>query len=372
RGYSLVVLFTLGLGFLGARFARSPSFPGAAALSVLAALALWTMPTALYPVAGMACWIALLLLLRGEGIGSVLRLFVLPFGAMTALFTFGLYTPVILVTNGVRPIVSHPAVRTETWPDFLRGLRPPFPDALSDFGRDVPAPAAAALVALLAAGLASAVVRRNWPVALLLPAALAGCLAIFAAHPALPFPRTWIYFIPLLLVLARGRLPGLRFAAPVLPPAMGGGRGPRRRRRAGLRSGLAQRRRALPRHRKLPRSRGGGGLSRPEAGVERSGPGIHPGGLADRVLPVAARRGFRRAARRISGWNRLFRREEERPRDPRPHAPARREDLQFGGRRRLSAAGAVIFIRPRRRLTRALRRNAGRCRAAAPPRSAFG
>src|SRR5262249_12813605 len=228
RGYSLVVLFTLGLGFLGARFARSPSFPGAAALSVLAALALWTMPTALYPVAGMACWIALLLLLRGEGIGSVLRLFVLPFGAMTALFTFGLYTPVILVTNGVRPIVSHPAVRTETWPDFLRGLRPPFPDALAAFGRAVPAPAAAALVALLAAGLASAVVRRNWPVAFLLPAALAGCLAIFAAHPALPFPRTWIYFIPLLLVVAGARRRGRASRPPASPPPPGGAAGPPR------------------------------------------------------------------------------------------------------------------------------------------------
>jgi hypothetical protein len=54
----------------------------------------------------------------------------------------------------------------------------------------------------MAIGAYSAARRRDWPLLLLLPSALVACAVLFLCKQAIPYPRTWIFLLPLMLILA--------------------------------------------------------------------------------------------------------------------------------------------------------------------------
>jgi hypothetical protein len=201
RGYTLLVFLTLLLAFVGVEVARKPSLGGAAVVSSVAALGIMTMPTMLFPIAGLYGWLACLLLVKGHTPRSMLLGFVIPCILMTVAFTLVLYTPVILVSDGLQSIVANRFVQPQTWREFLGQLYPHV-QSLGEYSRDIPWPVLLLGIALVIVGLYRSIRRRDWPTLLILPSILLGSVFVLLLQRRIPFARTWIYVVPFILLIA--------------------------------------------------------------------------------------------------------------------------------------------------------------------------
>jgi hypothetical protein len=136
-------------------------------------------------------------------------------GALTGL----LYLPVILV-SGLESLVANRFVLPLSWTDFFEQLPAWLASIWALWMRDVPL----TVVLLLVAGFVGATMlppRRAAPLAL---AALLACAPLLLAQHVLPFPRTWLFLLPLFWIVAsaglaapleRLRLPGAPVAVAV-------------------------------------------------------------------------------------------------------------------------------------------------------------
>jgi len=202
RGYSLIVLLTVVLILIGSRVIDLPSRGGIALFAIASALGLFTIPSMLFMVAGAFAWIALVLLIRGQSVKQILLIFFLPAGALTIAITAVLYTPVVLVSNGFQDIVDNRWVSPEAWNEFLGQLAPHLRLTMSTLASHLPLPALAVVVILAALGFYSAARRRNWTLFFLLPLTLGVSAALLLCEHRIPFPRTWIFMLPLIFLTA--------------------------------------------------------------------------------------------------------------------------------------------------------------------------
>lgn len=202
RGYTLMIFFTLLLVLVGVAAAAAPSKAAAIVLSALAALGFLTVPSMAFPVAGVYLWLTCLWFMRGNTIRDILRNFVVPVALLTVAFTAILYTPVIFVSKGIDALVDNRYVAARPSDLFFHQLPRHLGQTLVDFSRDIPGPLLFACAALMLVGFYRAIRRRDWPMLLLLPAALVGSAVLLLFKHAIPFPRTWIFLLPLSLILA--------------------------------------------------------------------------------------------------------------------------------------------------------------------------
>ena len=219
RGYTLMVLFTLSLAFVAALTARAPSKAASAILSLIAALGILAVPSMVFPVAGVYLWLTCLLFIHGNTVREVLREFLIPCALLTVGLVALFYTPVIFVSKGVAPLISNEYVAAEPSAIFFHKLPGHVSGTLSDFIRDVPGPILYGWLALMFMGAYRACRRREWPILLLLPAALIVSAVLLLWKHAIPFPRTWIFLLPLALILANA---GWNHVLEKLSPALRG------------------------------------------------------------------------------------------------------------------------------------------------------
>jgi hypothetical protein len=203
RGYSLLVFLTIALAFIGVQLSKKePTVAGAMILSSIAALGMLTMPSMLFPIAGIYCWLFCLFLLKRYAFRIILSKFVAPCSLFTIFFTIVLYTPVILASNGIESIVANKYVQSDLWPEFIRQVIPHFQATISDFFRDIPAVVVYICIALVILGIYDSVRKRDWGSLLILPMILLGSAVVFLGQHAIPFSRTWIFIIPFILLYA--------------------------------------------------------------------------------------------------------------------------------------------------------------------------
>jgi len=201
RGYSLIVLFSLALAFTGVKAVKKPSLTGAALLSLIAALGMMTIPTMLFPIAGIYCWLGCLLLADDKPVGTTLVRFVIPCLLLTIVLTVILYIPVILL-NGIEPLVANRFVQPQPWHQFLGQIYPHLQETWTDFSRDIPPWLVFVLLAFGVTGLYDSARRMDWPTLLILPSMLVGAATVLLIQHKIPFPRIWIYIIPFFLFIA--------------------------------------------------------------------------------------------------------------------------------------------------------------------------
>jgi uncharacterized membrane protein len=201
RGYSLVVLLSLWLAILGLRFSSNPSTATCFLMSLITALGILTIPTFLLPAAGLILWVGLLMLLRKIRLQHVCRLLVLPFGIMTVLMTGSFYAPTIVASNGIHTIVSNQFVAGMSLGGFLNKLPLHFSETLAHFIRDVPNVMLFAMLILIITGLLAAARKQDWKVLILVPALAMGASVTLFLNHNIPYPRTWIFFLPFLFIL---------------------------------------------------------------------------------------------------------------------------------------------------------------------------
>jgi hypothetical protein len=202
RGYSLVVFLSLALALIGVHFTKAPSVPASALMSAIAALGLLTVPSMAFPVSGIYLWLFCVYLLNGNSLWRVVREFVLPCVLITIGLATFFYSPVVFVTNGVRSLLSNEFVQSQASDVFLSQVYPHVAETFADFTRDIPVVILVSCALLVALGTYSAARQRNWAIVLMLPSLLAASAALFMIKHAIPYPRTWIFFIPFVFLVA--------------------------------------------------------------------------------------------------------------------------------------------------------------------------
>lgn len=214
RGYSLLVVSTLALAWIGLHVIDDPTWGGCAVLAFIGALGMLTMPSMLFALAGVYLWLGTLLLIEQRSVRAAVGGFVIPCGTMTLLLSVLFYTPSIIESGGVQSIVANPFVQPLPWATFVAGAAPHLRTVASELAWDVPTWMRAVCVLLVCAGMLGAAYERNWAMMLLAPAVAIGSAALFLLKQSIPFVRTWIYLIPFVLIVADA---GLTYATKRVP-----------------------------------------------------------------------------------------------------------------------------------------------------------
>jgi hypothetical protein len=211
RGYTLVVLAFLALVLLAIRLLKDGSRRHWVAFAVIAALGIWTIPIMLYPLGTAVVWFAVQATVEGK-FGRVRELA----GAvgLAAALSVLAYAPVI-AREGVSSIVRNRFVTPSGWPVFLRELPDTLADAFYSWGLGVPRVFSLVLLALAVVAIVRHSVVASGRIGLHV-AALAWCLVLLVVIHRAPFPRVWLWALPIAASLAGA---GLVHVAEQWPPS---------------------------------------------------------------------------------------------------------------------------------------------------------
>jgi hypothetical protein len=199
RGYSLLIFFVLALVILGYAVALRPSLIKTTGFAFVAALGLLVMPTMLFPLSGIYCWVAYATYKGGIPFRGVFTRYWLLCGIEIIFLTALFYAPVVMQT-GLSSIVNNEYVSAEGFEKFIHGLRWHLESTIRQFLRDIPIVISAVLLALTALGLYKACITQGTRIASLLFICLSSAAALLLLNHRIPFDRTWIYFIPLVSI----------------------------------------------------------------------------------------------------------------------------------------------------------------------------
>jgi hypothetical protein len=202
RGYTLLVFLTLILALTGMLIVKQPSLLQTILFSLIAAFGMLTMPSMLFPIAGIYFWVFLLLLISGHTQKQQFYTFAVPCVLLTSLFTIILYIPVILASNGIQSIVANRFVKAQPWEEFLSQVYPHFQQTFIVFTRDIPNEFLLIAAILFVIGIGKAIQQKKWPILLIVPSILLTSGVIFIIKHKIPFARTWIYIIPFFILVA--------------------------------------------------------------------------------------------------------------------------------------------------------------------------
>jgi hypothetical protein len=196
RGYMLVALdFGLLVG-TGTALLRRATPLRWAGLAALIAFGLWTIPVALFPVGAVAAWLSAEALARRPPGGR--RRFLVGLGialGAAGCLTVALYLPVVRGW-GVQAVIGNRFVAPLGQAAFLGRLPGSLAAAWQLAVRDAPL----ALVLVLLAGLALGLLghrRLGAQRVPLLPVAVVWCAGLVLVQRVVPFPRVWLFLLPL-------------------------------------------------------------------------------------------------------------------------------------------------------------------------------
>ena len=200
RGYTLVALLFVLMLALGTRLRGSASLAEWLALALLAALALFTVPSALYAVGGIALWLGLEL--RRERTLLLRRW--LPAVLVASMLTLLLYAPVV-AASGLDSLLHNEFVEPLSFAAFVDELPDSLWSVVEGWHRDIPWPLAVVLAAAFVTGL---VAHRRLSAVSVPPALalLAFVAPVVVLQRVVPIERVWLFALPLDLATAAAGL----------------------------------------------------------------------------------------------------------------------------------------------------------------------
>jgi 4-amino-4-deoxy-L-arabinose transferase-like glycosyltransferase len=197
RGYSLVVLAFLLLVLTAVRLHRGAPPSEWLTFAVIAALGLWTVPIMLYPLGTVCLWFALTSMVEGKT--TELRRLATALGITAGLAGLA-YAPV-LSREGVWAVTHNKFVVSSPWLQFFEELPSTLSEALNSWGLGLPPFLSLALLACALAALRYHRSVSTFPVGLPL-AAFVWCAWLLVVNHRAPFPRVWLWLLPVAAALA--------------------------------------------------------------------------------------------------------------------------------------------------------------------------
>lgn len=197
RGYMLMALAFLVLVAIAMRILRAGSSALWTQFAVVGALGLWTIPSMLYPFGAVCLWLALSFLVDGNR--NALRQLAVAV-AVAAGLTALLYWPVIS-KEGLAAVTRNRFVLPAPWFQFLGDLGTTVGQALRSWGLGLAPGVSLTLLALAFYALSRHVALSSFRVGLPL-AVFVWCAWLLTVSHRAPFPRTWIWVLPVAAALA--------------------------------------------------------------------------------------------------------------------------------------------------------------------------
>lgn len=196
RGYSLVVLCALLMAYSALRIVRDDDRQWLFLFAGSAIVGFYSVPTMLYPAAGIALWILATILVVYPPAKwwsllwswTVIGLLVGAGGAL-------LYVPVIIGGSGLYSVIGNKFVRSQPLDVFLVGASGHLSEAWDLLSLGLSTVGAAVFAVFFVAGLVFHRRVSGEPIPIL-PAFLIGAGACVFLQRNLAFPRVWIYLIP--------------------------------------------------------------------------------------------------------------------------------------------------------------------------------
>ena len=202
RGYSLVNFFMLTGVIIGNSMINENTFSRTLMFALNSALGIFVMPTFLFPAFGLYLWVGILLLKQESDILRILRSFVIPSLIMLVLFTFLLYTPVMLVTNNFDKLFSNSTIKPLQWKVFLHLTPNHLRHSLTFLFSDIKISLKILSGVIFISGVIWLSLKRKFKLLLLMSSFMIGAVILYLAKRSIPFPRTWIYLFPVMFMVA--------------------------------------------------------------------------------------------------------------------------------------------------------------------------
>jgi 4-amino-4-deoxy-L-arabinose transferase-like glycosyltransferase len=197
RGYSLVVLAFLLLVVIAMRLSQAASARQWVTFALIAALGLWTIPVMLYPLGTVVFWFAVSAL-RENRRADIVRLVIAlaTSGALTLL----LYSP-ILAGPGLEALTRNRFVTPTGWSEFASAVSGTLAEALRSWSLGLPPAFSFVLLGFVVIALFKHRTLSRFPFGLPL-ASFVWCAALLLLTRRAPFPRVWLWLLPLTASLA--------------------------------------------------------------------------------------------------------------------------------------------------------------------------
>lgn len=197
RGYSLMMLLTILLLFIGWKIIESPTRNRVILFSVVSSAGLFTIPSMLYAIIGLGGWIFLSLSINSKNVFLPFRKFVLPVGFLTALQTILLYLPVILRSNGIDAITKNRYVVRDSVYIGYQKIFAHLAFTFKQYIQEIPYPIVYGFVFLFFLGCFEILRQKKYTYLLLFPTMLLATISVTFLNQKIPFPRTWFYYLPI-------------------------------------------------------------------------------------------------------------------------------------------------------------------------------
>jgi hypothetical protein len=206
RGYSLLSLFALLILALGVHVKEKNNLLAWILIVCLSALGFYTNPTMLYPFGILMTWLLVSALLKdiSQVYDSRFIYYLLASGICVALLTILFYAPIV-VYSGPDSLVGNTVVAPLSWEDFQQSIWVRAQNTWEDWTAGVPL----FITMLLVIGTIISLVfhRRLSPHRLPLQIAAVIWIAItLILQRVAPWPRIWLFLLPLFIIWASAGL----------------------------------------------------------------------------------------------------------------------------------------------------------------------
>ena len=209
RSYSLIALLFLVLVIVAAYIKDHVNLIAWVILVVISSVGMYANPTMAYPIGVVFCWLLICAFFYridpayGNRIYLYLFLSVISIGLISGL----LYTPIILY-SGVQSLVGNNVIAGLTWSDFFESVPVRIRNTWNEWYREIPSYWKSIGLFGLAASIFLPFAKRQQPT-LLLPAAAISIGAALLVQRVAPWPRVWLFLLPLITIWIVAGLLGL-------------------------------------------------------------------------------------------------------------------------------------------------------------------
>lgn len=201
RGYSLVNLFTLSGVFIALLLIDGISKTKQFLLAVNTAFGLFVMPSFLFPAAGIFIFLGVSLCIQAKNCHYKVFRVIFPIIILAIIFTFILYTPVVLASGGIDKIIANETLLPLSWEAFFSSTPHHLLQTLIRNTQGVSILVLWVSVLILLIGIIWLLKEKKNKLLLLLLSMIVGSFCIYIAKRSIPFPRTWLFFLPMIFLL---------------------------------------------------------------------------------------------------------------------------------------------------------------------------
>jgi len=211
RGYSAIVFFSLLFLFIAIRLAKQFDRWDLFNLALVGSLGLFSIPIMLFPLSGLTVWVLIQLSRNGHPPKVIFYKFLSPFLLFGFLISLSLYSPVIWQTmkhvnsfsQALDMLLNNEFVQSNASNLFFNSIGFHFKNAVLIYLKDISIITLCVFISFVALGvIADYFDRKVVNITELLIVVLIATLAVFLLKHAMPYPRTWIFLVPFVAILA--------------------------------------------------------------------------------------------------------------------------------------------------------------------------